>query len=89
MDAVSYSNFRQHLKTYMQQVNEDAEPIIVTARDKEDNVVVISQHDYDSLQETMHIMSNPELMAKIKRGDEQFAAGKATTHELLTDFDDD
>ncbi|EGO8777680.1 type II toxin-antitoxin system Phd/YefM family antitoxin [Enterococcus faecium] len=28
MEAVAYSNFRQNLRSYMKQVNEDADPII-------------------------------------------------------------
>ncbi len=32
MEAVAYSNFRQNLKHYMKQVNEDAEALIVTSK---------------------------------------------------------
>ena len=42
MEAVAYSNFRQNLKQYMKQVNEDADALIVTAKDAEDTVVVLS-----------------------------------------------
>lgn len=40
--AVAYSNFRANLKTYMRRVNEDADTLLVTNADPEDNVVVIS-----------------------------------------------
>lgn len=73
MEAVTYSSFRQDLKNYLKQVNQDSEPLIVTNKKAEDNVVVISKDDYDAMVETMRIMSNPALMAKIKRGDKQFA----------------
>ena len=36
MGAVTYSNFRQNLRSYMKQVNEDAETLIVTSKDVED-----------------------------------------------------
>jgi len=39
MEAVAYSNFRQNLRSYMKQVNEDAETLIVTSKDVEDTVV--------------------------------------------------
>ena len=43
MEAVSYSNFRQNLRGYMKQVNEDAETLIVTSKDVDDTVVVLSK----------------------------------------------
>ncbi|MBE7901595.1 antitoxin YefM [Paenibacillus polymyxa] len=51
--------------------------------------MVMSKHDFDAIEETLYLLSNPKLMAKIKRGDAQIAAGKAKQHELLTDFDHD
>ena len=33
MEAVAYSNFRQNLRSYMKQVNEDAETLIVTSKE--------------------------------------------------------
>ena len=83
MEAVAYSHFRQHLKHYMKQVNEDAEHLSVTAKEVEETVVVLSKRDYDSMQETLRIMSNKYLMEKLQRGDEQFQAGGFQTHELI------
>ncbi|TLF38918.1 type II toxin-antitoxin system Phd/YefM family antitoxin [Lacticaseibacillus zeae] len=89
MDATSYSNFRQHLKDYMKRVNEDATPLLVTSKDPEDTIVVMSKRDFDANEETMYLLNNPELMARIKEGDAQVAAGKTKEHDLLTDFDDE
>lgn len=89
MDTVSYSNFRQNLKSYMEKLKNDADTVVVTAKDPENNMVIMNQRDYDSMQETMRIMSNPYLMDKIRRGQKQLAAGKGQTHELFTDFDDE
>ena len=36
MEAVVYSNFRQNLRSYMKQVNEDADTLIVTTKDIDD-----------------------------------------------------
>lgn len=84
MEVVGYSNFRQNLRSYMKQVNEDAEALIVTSKEVEDTVVVLSKRDYDSMQETLRTLSNASLMEKIRRGDEQFSVGKFNTHDLLT-----
>ena len=89
MEAVAYSNFRQNLKQYMQQVNEDADALIVTAKDAEDTVVVLSKREYDSLQESLRILSNSYLMEKIRRGDTQFQKKQFQTHDLLEVKEDD
>ena len=89
MDAVSYSGFRKNLKSYMQKVNQDSESLLVTAKDPEDTIVVMSKSDYDSMQETMYLLSNPDLMARIRRGDKQIQSGKAKVHDLLEDGEDD
>lgn len=34
MEATTYSNFRKSLKSFMKQVNEDSEPLIVTNKIK-------------------------------------------------------
>lgn len=89
MEAVAYSNFRQNLKQYMKQVNEDADALIVTAKDAEDTVVVLSKREYDSLQESLRILSNSYLMEKIRRGDTQFQKKQFLTHDLLEVKEDD
>lgn len=89
MEAVSYSNFRQNLKSYMKQVNEDADTLIVTSKDIEDTVVVLSKRDYDAMQETLRVLSNNYVMDKIRRGDQQFESGNFTTRELLEVEEDD
>lgn len=89
MEAVAYSNFRQNLRSYMKQVNEDAETLIVTSKDVEDTVVVLSKRDYDSMQETLRTLSNNYVMEKIRRGDAQFSKGAFKTHDLIEVESDD
>ncbi|MGP4116668.1 type II toxin-antitoxin system Phd/YefM family antitoxin [Levilactobacillus zymae] len=88
MDAVNYTNFRQNLKSFMKTVNEDSEPLIVTTKKGEDDVVVLSKDDYDAMTETMRILSNQPLMDKIRRGDAQFAKGQGKQHALIDPEDD-
>lgn len=89
MEAVAYSNFRQNLRSYMKQVNEDSDALIVTTKDVDDTIVVLSKRDYDSMKETLRILSNNYVMDKIRKGDAQFSEGKFTTHELLEVEEDD
>lgn len=84
MEAVSYSVLRKNLRSYLQQVNDDATTLLVTNRDNADDAAVLmSKRDYDSMIETLRIISNPTLMDKIRRGKEQITAGKTKQHELI------
>ncbi|MFD2728503.1 type II toxin-antitoxin system Phd/YefM family antitoxin [Enterococcus camelliae] len=80
MEAITYSNFRQNLRSYMKQVDGDTDILIVTTKNIEDTVVVLSKRDYVSMQETLRILSNNYLMDKTRR---QFKVGKFLTHELF------
>lgn len=66
----------------MKQVNEDSEPLIVTNKNKEEDIVVMGKDDYDSLVETMRIIENKYLYNKIRRGREQLDS-KSNYHDLI------
>ncbi|MGM0214102.1 type II toxin-antitoxin system Phd/YefM family antitoxin [Enterococcus sp. AZ109] len=84
MESITYSNFRKDLTTYIKKVNDEASgPIIVTSDNAEDAIVVMSKRDYDSMQETMRVLSNSYLMKKVRKGDEQFESLNFKTHELI------
>lgn len=89
MQAVNYSNFRQNLKTHLKTINENAEPLYVTTRNAEDDVVVLSVTEYDALMETAKITANSYLMEKIKRGDAQIAKGQFQQHDLIGEHGDE
>ena len=53
MDAITYTDLRQNLKTYMDKVIEDNDPLIITRKNNK-NVVLISVDDYNSLMEQIN-----------------------------------
>ena len=57
MEAVSYSDLRKNLKNYLDHVYQDHDPLIVTRKNNE-NVVLISMDEYNSLIETNYLMAN-------------------------------
>lgn len=65
------------------QVNEDADTLLVTNADPEDNVVVMSADDYDSLMETLRVYQNPYLSDKVMRGMAQVRQGQTMAHDLV------
>ena len=83
VQAVSYSAFRNNLKSYMRKVNEDADTLMVTNIDPNDNVVDMSVRDYDSLMEMLRIHQNPYLRDKIAQGLEQARQGSVLPHDLI------
>ncbi|MDR1474025.1 MAG: type II toxin-antitoxin system prevent-host-death family antitoxin [Lactobacillales bacterium] len=78
MKAVSYSKFRQNLRSFMRNVNEDAERLTVTTNDDSD-IVVMSRSDYDSWMETIYLMRSPKNRIRIKQA--IFDIGKGLTQE--------
>lgn len=73
----------------MKQVNDDSDALIVTSKDPNENVVVMSKRDYDSMQETMRTLSNKYVMDKVRKGDAQFSEGNFKTHEIIEDINND
>jgi antitoxin YefM len=66
---VSYSEARSHFKTYLDYVVEHSETLIIT-RKTSDDVVMMSRKDYDSLNETLYLLSSTKnrkhLLAAMK-----------------------
>lgn len=87
MDAVSYSTFRRNLRSYLDKTRDDAEPLLVTSKDPDSNVVVINARDYDNLMENLYVLSNPYLTEKLTKSVEQFRRGNVRIHELEDDDD--
>jgi len=82
MDAVSYSDLRQNLKTYMDKVFSDHEPLIITRKNNE-NIVLISIDEYNSLTETNYLLSNETNAEHIRKSIDQYNKGQIYKKELI------
>ena len=82
MNAITYSNFRQNLRSIIRKINDDAERIVVTTNDNS-NVVVMSQEDYDSMMETLYLMRSSENRNRINQAISQLEAGTGTERDLV------
>ncbi|MCI1644220.1 MAG: type II toxin-antitoxin system prevent-host-death family antitoxin [Bifidobacterium crudilactis] len=67
----------------MRRLHDDADVMLVTNRDPNDNVVVMSQDDYDSLMETLRVQSNPDLNRRVMEGMQQTADGVEEEYDEL------
>lgn len=81
MQIVTYSQARNSLKAMLDRVHEDADVTVISRRDGADAVVMSLDH-YQSMMETMHLLSTPANAAHLAKSIEQHKAGKATRREL-------
>ena len=84
MDAVSYSDLRQNLKSYMDKVYSDNDVLIITRKNNQ-NLVLISIDEYNSLIETNYLLHNEINAEHLKKSIEQYKTGKAKKRELIAD----
>ena len=74
MDNVSVNKFRDNLKTLVDQVVADHQPLKVTRRGGED-FVVVSADDWDREQETLYVLQNSSLMRQIAESSRTHSQG--------------
>lgn len=84
MIATNYSTVRQNLKKYCDKAVNDIETIVIT-RKNDENVVLLSESEYNNLLENLYIRSNPDYYKKLLRSIEQLKNGEATIRELIED----
>jgi antitoxin YefM len=82
MDVVSYSDARANLKQVMDRVIEDRTEVIVT-RQKAEAVVMVSLSEWNSISETLHLLSSPKNAERLRQSIEQMDAGKGTERDLV------
>ena len=64
MDSISVNQFRDNLKTYVEQTVNEHAPIKVTRR-AGDDFIVMSADDWAREQETLYVLQNNSLMQQI------------------------
>lgn len=60
----------------------DQEPILVTRSGKEP-FVIMSSGEYNSIQETLHLMSSPKNVSRLQESLEDYKAGNLISKELI------
>jgi prevent-host-death family protein len=75
-ETVPFSEAKAHLSDLADRVEREHERVLVT-RNGRPSFVLISPDDLDSLEETLDIARDKELLASIKKSRREAAAGKA------------
>ena len=82
MAHVSYSQLRNNLASYMDEVCNDRAPLFVT-RQNARSVVLMSEDDYEGLMETVHLLKSPANAARLLQSIKEADQGKLTERELV------
>ncbi len=82
MDVVSYSHARANLKDVMDRVVADKTEVVVT-RQKAEAVVMVSLSEWNSIAETMHLLSSPKNAERLRKAIRDLDARKGVEHELI------
>lgn len=84
MIAVNYSNARDNFKKFCDAAVHDFETIIVT-RKQDENVVIMSETEYNNLMENLYIRSNKADYERLLESIDQLKQGKGRTRTLVED----
>lgn len=82
MHVLTFSEARASLKTVMDDVCKDHEPAVIT-RVNGEHVVMLSLADYNSIEETMYLLSSTKNASRLMESIAQLKAGKVQFHELI------
>ena len=75
MRTTNYTDLRKNLKSYLDGVVNNSEPLIVH-RQGNNSIVVISLDEYNAIKETEYIMASPEMVQRIKDSEKEINEGK-------------
>ncbi|RIH72708.1 prevent-host-death protein [Vibrio splendidus] len=84
MNIVSFTEARNSLKSVLDRVVDDSDVTVITRRDSEDAVVMSLDH-FNSIQETLYLMSSPKNAERLAESIAQLEAGNTTVRELNND----
>ena len=83
MKVVTYSHARNALKSVLDEAVQDADVTIISRRDAEGDAVVMSLDHYNSMMETIHLLSTPANAEALARAIRQDKAGQSQARELI------
>ena len=82
MIVANYSEFRNELKNYLDNVEFNNETLIIK-RGSGKGTVLISLDEYNSIMETLHLLSSKKNAKRLFESIEQMKTGKRAQHKLI------
>ena len=84
MIAANFTEFRTRLKKFLDNVENNHETLIIKRKSGK-GTVMISLDEYNSIMETVHLLSSKANADRLYESIQQMKAGKATEHKLIED----
>lgn len=84
MDVLTYTDARANLKDVMDRVVADMTQVVVT-RQKAEPVVMVSLAEWNSINETLHLLSSPRNAERLLEAIRELDEGRGTEHDLIDD----
>jgi antitoxin YefM len=81
MKSITYTAARENFASTINRVCEDNAPVMIT-RNRDQAVVMLSLAEYESLEETAHILRSPENAKRLLRSIQQLERGKGVRKKL-------
>ena len=82
MIAANFSEFRTNLKTFLDNVEDNNETLIVKRKSGKGSVV-ISLDEYNSIMETVHLLSSKANADRLHESINQMKKGDSVTKKLI------
>ena len=82
MEVMTYSDARAQLKGVMDRAIVDGQEVVVT-RKKGEAVVVVSLDAWNSINETLHLLSNTRNAERLRQSIAELDAFDGSEHELI------
>jgi|GEM_PF-183044 len=76
MSIVTYSYARQNLAKLMDEVERDSAPVVISRQRKRGAAILVSESEWNSIQETLYLLSSPENARQLRKGMAELNAGK-------------
>ena len=82
MIAANFTEFRTSLKDFLDSVENDNETLIIKRKTGK-GAVMISLDEYNSIMETLHLLSSQKNASRLFESMEQMKSGKSSQKQLL------
>jgi antitoxin YefM len=83
MSVVTYSYARQNLAKLMDEVERDSAPVYISRQRKQGAAVLMSLKDYEALETTLYLLSNPNNAANLRKAKADLDAGKGIAFDPI------